>query len=70
MGKTLPYSPCGYTGVQYRGAYEGPKSGDGTGVTVVLPPVAASHAVAAAWVTARSGGLEAMLMVTPPVASV
>ncbi len=35
-GKVLPYSPCGYTGPQFRGAYEGDTTLDGTGVTVAI----------------------------------
>ncbi len=33
-GKTLPYSPCGYTGPQYRAAYEGNSALDGSGVNI------------------------------------
>ncbi len=33
-GKTLPYAVCGYTGPQFRAAYEGNSSLDGSGVTV------------------------------------
>jgi subtilase family serine protease len=35
-GKVLPYTPCGYTGTQFRGAYEGATDLDGTGVTVAI----------------------------------
>ena len=37
-GKTLPYAPCGYTGPQFRAAYEGAASTslDGTGVTIAI----------------------------------
>jgi subtilase family serine protease len=35
-GKTLPYAPCGYTGPQFRAAYEGNTDLDGTGVTVAI----------------------------------
>ena len=35
-GKVLPYAPCGYTGPQFRGAYEGDTTLDGTGVTVAI----------------------------------
>ena len=35
-GQTLPYAPCGYTGTQFRSAYEGGTSLDGTGVTVAI----------------------------------
>ncbi|MCU1658587.1 MAG: physarolisin [Pseudonocardiales bacterium] len=34
--KTLPYAPCGYTGPQFRAAYEGNTNLDGTGVTVAI----------------------------------
>ena len=33
-GQTLAYAPCGYTGPQYRSAYENNSSLDGSGVTV------------------------------------
>ena len=36
QGKTLPYVPCGYTGPQFRSAYEGNSPLDGTGVTVAI----------------------------------
>jgi subtilase family serine protease len=35
-GKTLSYAPCGYTGPQFRAAYEGGTDLDGTGVTVAI----------------------------------
>ena len=35
-GKTLPYAVCGYTGTQFRSAYEGSTALDGTGVTVAI----------------------------------
>jgi subtilase family serine protease len=35
-GQTLPYAPCGYTGPQFRAAYEGATDLDGTGVTVAI----------------------------------
>jgi subtilase family serine protease len=35
-GKVLPYAPCGYTGPQFRAAYEGDTDLDGTGVTVAI----------------------------------
>jgi subtilase family serine protease len=36
-GKTLPYAPCGYTGTQYRSAYEGNNTDlDGSGITVAI----------------------------------
>ncbi|MEO7943511.1 MAG: S53 family peptidase [Marmoricola sp.] len=38
QGKTLPYTVCGYTGTQYRSAYQGknPDGLDGTGTTVAI----------------------------------
>ena len=41
-GHTLPYAPCGYTGTQFRSAYEGATSLDGTGVTVAITDAYAS----------------------------
>ncbi len=35
-GEKLPYAPCGYTGPQYRAAYEGGTTLDGAGVTVAI----------------------------------
>ena len=35
-GHTLPYAPCGYKGAQFRSAYEGSTTLDGTGVTVAI----------------------------------
>jgi subtilase family serine protease len=35
-GHSLPYAPCGYTGTQFRSAYEGSTALDGTGVTVAI----------------------------------
>ena len=35
-GKYLPYAPCGYTGPQFRAAYEGATNLDGSGVTVAI----------------------------------
>jgi subtilase family serine protease len=35
-GQTLSYAPCGYTGPQFRAAYEGNTTLDGTGVTVAI----------------------------------
>ena len=35
-GKVLPYAPCGYTGPQFRAAYEGDTDLDGSGVTVAI----------------------------------
>lgn len=36
QGQYLPYSPCGYTGPQFRSAYEGTTKLNGTGVTVAI----------------------------------
>ncbi len=36
QGQTLPYVPCGYTGPQFRSAYENNSSLDGSGVTVAI----------------------------------
>ena len=36
QGATLPYAVCGYTGPQFRAAYEGNTTLDGTGVTVAI----------------------------------
>jgi subtilase family serine protease len=41
-GKTLPYAPCGYVGSQFRSAYEGRTSLDGSGVTVAITDAYAS----------------------------
>ena len=35
-GHTLPYAPCGYVGSQFRSAYEGSTTLDGTGITVAI----------------------------------
>lgn len=47
-GKTLPYSVCGYTGPQYRAAYEDSLSAglDGTGVTVAITDAYAAPTIA------------------------
>jgi subtilase family serine protease len=45
-GKTLPYVTCGYTGLQYRGAYEGTTDLDGSGVTVAITDAYASPTIA------------------------
>jgi subtilase family serine protease len=53
-GKTLPYAPCGYTGTQFRSAYEHNSTLDGTGITVAItdayaaPPIASDAAQYAA----------------------
>ena len=46
-GNTLPYAVCGYTGKQYRGAYEGAKASkfDGSGVTVAITDAYASPSI-------------------------
>jgi subtilase family serine protease len=56
-GETLPYAPCGYTGLQFRSAYEGSTSLDGTGVTVAITDAYASPNVAsdAATYAAQNG---------------
>jgi subtilase family serine protease len=36
QGQYLSYAPCGYTGPQFRAAYEGDTTLDGTGVTVAI----------------------------------
>ncbi len=36
QGQTLSYAPCGYTGAQFRSAYENNSSLNGTGVTVAI----------------------------------
>jgi subtilase family serine protease len=45
-GHTLPYAPCGYTGTQFRSAYEGPTALDGSGVTVAITDAYASPNIA------------------------
>jgi subtilase family serine protease len=35
-GKVIPYAPCGYTGPQFRAAYEGDSNLNGAGVTVAI----------------------------------
>ncbi len=47
QGKTIPYSPCGYTGPQLRAAYEGSTTLDGSGVTVAITDAYASPTIAA-----------------------
>jgi subtilase family serine protease len=46
-GKTLPYAPCGYTGPQFRSAYEGNSTLDGSGVTVAITDAYAAPTIAA-----------------------
>jgi subtilase family serine protease len=45
-GATLPYAPCGYTGPQFRAAYEGDTDLDGSGVTVAITDAYASPTIA------------------------
>jgi subtilase family serine protease len=46
--QTLPYAPCGYTGPQYRAAYEGanPNHLSGSGVTVAITDAYAAPTIA------------------------
>jgi subtilase family serine protease len=44
--KYLSYAPCGYTGPQFRAAYEGNSSLDGSGVTVAITDAFASPTIA------------------------
>jgi subtilase family serine protease len=46
QGKTLPYAVCGYTGPQYRSAYENNSSLDGSGVTVGIVDAYAAPTIA------------------------
>lgn len=46
-GATLNYATCGYTGPQYRAAYENNTKLDGTGVTVAITDAYASPTIAA-----------------------
>ena len=48
QGQTLSYAPCGYTGPQFRAAYEGanPAGLDGTGVSVGIVDAYASPTIA------------------------
>ncbi len=45
-GKTLPYAVCGYTGPQFRAAYEGGTTLDGTGATVGIIDAYAAPTIA------------------------
>jgi subtilase family serine protease len=45
-GHTLAYAPCGYTGPQFRSAYEGSTSLTGAGVTVAITDAYASPTIA------------------------
>ncbi|HET6877211.1 MAG TPA: S53 family peptidase [Jatrophihabitans sp.] len=44
--QTLPYAPCGYTGPQYRAAYEGNSKLDGSGITVAITDAYAAPTIA------------------------
>ncbi len=44
--KTLPYAVCGYTGPQFRAAYEGNSDLDGTGTTVAITDAYAAPTIA------------------------
>ncbi len=46
-GKVLPYAPCGYTGSQFRSAYEGNTNLNGSGVTVAIVDAYAASTIAA-----------------------
>jgi subtilase family serine protease len=56
-GQTLPYAICGYTGPQFRAAYENDSSLDGTGVTVAITDAYAAPTIAsdASRYAARNG---------------
>jgi subtilase family serine protease len=45
-GKTIPYAVCGYTGPQYRSAYENNSKLDGSGVTVAITDAYAAPTIA------------------------
>jgi subtilase family serine protease len=45
-GQTLAYAPCGYTGPQFRAAYEGSTTLDGSGVTVAITDAYAAPTIA------------------------
>jgi subtilase family serine protease len=45
-GKSLPYAPCGYVGSQFRSAYEGGTTLNGSGVTVAITDAFASPNIA------------------------
>lgn len=45
-GQTLPYAPCGYTGPQFRAAYEHNSTLDGSGVTVGVVDAYAAPTIA------------------------
>jgi len=45
-GHTLPYAPCGYTGSQFRSAYEGTTALNGSGITVAITDAYAAATIA------------------------
>ncbi len=45
-GRVIPYAPCGYTGPQFRAAYEGNSDLDGSGVTVAITDAYAAPTIA------------------------
>jgi subtilase family serine protease len=45
QNQTLSYAPCGYTGPQFRAAYEGNSDLDGSGVTVAITDAYASPTI-------------------------
>ena len=45
-GHTLPYAVCGYTGAQFRSAYEGSSALDGTGISVAITDAYAAPTIA------------------------
>jgi subtilase family serine protease len=46
-GHTLPYAVCGYTGTQFRSAYEGNSRLDGSGISVAITDAYAAPTIAA-----------------------
>jgi subtilase family serine protease len=56
-GQTLPYAVCGYTGPQFRSAFEGGTSLDGSGIEVAITDAYAAPTIAsdAAQYAARNG---------------
>jgi subtilase family serine protease len=46
QGQTLPYAVCGYTGPQFRAAYENNSALDGTGTTVAITDAYAAPTIA------------------------
>jgi subtilase family serine protease len=71
-GATLPYAPCGYTGPQFRAAYEGNTALDGSGVTVAITDAYAAPTIAADanhYATENGDGAYAAGQLTQTVAS-